>query len=211
MTTTKKIFSIATTLFAGLFTVALPLVTTTTLTACGKDNTAGTDEQANSVTAQVDTVALDSALAEWTVTKTFVVPVSSDTPAAQQQHFIISDLTQVPGIEVENGTLYNKVLDHFEALSCENDSNWFVYSVSVSDSLIHKYLNLPDSVSVEPFETDCIAEGGTLTEEETVVARQRNFTCELRSPVNEDSPESVQYTDPNWEKYVKLIVGICRD
>lgn len=194
-----------------LLTAAFALTAAASLAACGKDNTAGTDEQANSVTAQVDTVALNSALAEWTVTKTFVVPVSSDTPAVQQQHFIISDLTQVPGIEVENGTLYNKVLDHFEALSCENDSNWFVYSVSVSDSLIHKYLNLPDSVSVEPFETDCIAEGGTLTEEETVVARQRNFTCELRSPVNEDSPESVQYTDPNWEKYVKLIVGICRD
>lgn len=33
-----------------------------------------------------------------------------------------------------------------------------IYFVSVSDSLIHKYLNLPDSVSVEPFETDSIPE-----------------------------------------------------
>ena len=38
------------------------------LAACGKDNTAGTDEQANSVT------ALDSALAEWLVTDTLVAP-----------------------------------------------------------------------------------------------------------------------------------------
>jgi hypothetical protein len=194
-----------------LLTAAFALTAAASLAACGKDNTAGTDEQANSITAQVDTVALDSALAEWNTSKTLIAPVAPDTPAVHWQYYIIPDPTWGPGIEVENGTLYNKVFDHFEALSCESDSNWFVYSVSVSDSLIHKYLNLPDSVSVEPFETDCIAEGGTLTEEETVVARQRNFTCELRSPINENLPESVQYTDPNWEKYVKLIVGICRD
>lgn len=194
-----------------LLTTAFALTAAASLAACSKDNTAGTDEQANSVTAQVDTVALDSALAEWNTSKTLIAVVSTDSSTVQWHDFINADLTRVPGIEVENGTLYNNVLDHFEALSCENDSNWFVYSVSVSDSLIHKYLNLPDSVSVEPFETDCIAEGGTLTEEETAVVRQRNFTCELRSPINEDSPESVQYTDPNWEKYVKLIVGICRD
>ncbi len=194
-----------------LLTAAFALTAAASLAACGKDNTAGTDEQANSITAQVDTVALDSALAEWNTSKTLIAPVAPDTPAVHWQYYIIPDPTWGPGIEVENGTLYNKVFDHFEALSCESDSNWFVYSVSVSDSLIHKYLNLPDSVSVEPFETDCIAEGGTLTEEETVVAQQRNCTCELRSPINENLPESVQYTDPNWEKYVKLIVGICRD
>ena len=180
------------------------------LAACGNDNTAGTDEQANSVTAQVDTVALDSALAEWTMTKTFVVPVSSDTPAVQQQHFIISDLTWVPGIEVENGTLYNVVRDNFESLTCETDSNWFVYSVNAGDSLIRKYLVLPDSLDADDFESDCIAEGGVFGADTTSqTAGQHIYSCDLENAGH--LSEDRQYIDPNWKKYVELIVGICRE
>ena len=178
------------------------------LTACGSENTAGTDEQANSLT------ALDSALAQWTTSNTLIAPEQQDPPCTDcsmdiihsDQYYIIRE----PGVEVKNGTLYNVARDNFESLTCENDSNWFVYSVNAGDSLIHKYLVLPDSMSAGDFESDCIAERGLFgTDTTSKTAGQKVHSCDLESA--EHLNENKQYVDPNWKKYAELIVGICRE
>ena len=177
------------------------------LAACGKDNTAGTDEQANSVT------ALDSALAEWLVTDTLVAPEPQYPSVHSSYDLIITDPdnpNRNPGVKVKNGTLYKNVDTDFESLTCETDSNWFVYSVNAGDSLIHKYLVLPDSMSAGDFESDCIAERGLFgTDTTSKTAGQKVHSCDLESA--EHLNESRQYVDPNWKKYAELIVGICRE
>ena len=178
------------------------------LTACGSENTAGTDEQANSLT------ALDSALAQWTTSNTLIAPEQQDPPCTDcsmdiihsDQYYIIRE----PGVEVKNGTLYNVARDNFESLTCENDSNWFVYSVNAGDSLIRKYLVLPDSLDADEFESDCIAEGGVFDADTTTeITGQKTHSCDLENAGH--LSEGRQYVDPNWKKYVELIVGICRD
>ena len=177
------------------------------LAACGKDNTAGTDEQANSVT------ALDSALAEWLVTDTLVAPEPQYPSVHSSYDLIITDPdnpNRNPGVKVKNGTLYKNVDTDFESLTCENDSNWFVYSVNAGDSLIRKYLVLPDSLDADEFESDCIAEGGVFDADTTTeIDGQKTHSCDLENA--EHLSEGRQYVDPNWKKYVELIVGICRD
>ena len=177
------------------------------LAACGKDNTAGTDEQANSVT------ALDSALAEWLVTDTLVAPEPQYPSVHSSYDLIITDPdnpNRNPGVKVKNGTLYKNVDTDFESLACGTDSNWFVYSVNAGDSLIHKYLVLPDSMSTGDFESDCIAERGLFGTDTTgKTAGQKVHSCDLESA--EHLNESRQYVDPNWKKYAELIVGICRE
>ena len=64
MKSMNKIKSLVVAAFASLFSVAFTLVTVTTLAACGNDNTAGTDEQPNAITAKID-AAIDSASAIW--------------------------------------------------------------------------------------------------------------------------------------------------
>ena len=97
-----------------------------------------------------------------------------------------------------------------ESLTCENDSNWFVYSVNAGDSLIRKYLVLPDSLDADEFESDCIAEGGVFDADTTTeIDGQKTHSCDLENA--EHLSEGRQYVDPNWKKYVELIVGICRD
>ena len=172
------------------------------LAACGKDNTAGTDEQANSVT------ALDSALAEWTANDTLVASETQSDTCMTCMSFDF--LLPTPGIEVKNGTLYKNVDTDFESLTCENKTNWFAYSVNAGDSLIHKYLVLPDSMSAGDFESDCIAERGLFgTDTTSKTAGQKVHSCDLESA--EHLNESRQYVDPNWKKYAELIVGICRE
>ena len=177
------------------------------LAACGKDNTAGTDEQANSVT------ALDSALAEWLVTDTLVAPEPQYPSVHSSYDLIITDPdnpNRNPGVKVKNGTLYKNVDTDFESLACGTDSNWFVYSVNAGDSLIRKYLVLPDSMSAGDFESDCIAERGLFgTDTTSKTAGQKVHSCDLESA--EHLNESRQYVDPNWKKYAELIVGICRE
>ena len=177
------------------------------LAACGKDNTAGTDEQANSVS------ALDSALAEWLVTDTLVAPEPQYPSVHSSYDLIITDPdnpNRNPGVKVKNGTLYKNVDTDFESLACGADSNWFAYSVNAGDTLIRKYLTLPDSLSANDFETDCIAEGGSFnTDTTSEAAGQHLHTCDLETAGH--LSQARQYVDPNWKKYVELIVGICRD
>ena len=175
--------------------------------ACGSENTAGTDEQANSVT------ALDSALAEWLVTDTLVAPEPQYPSVHSSYDLIITDPdnpNRNPGVKVKNGTLYKNVDTEFESLTCETDSNWFVYSVNAGDSLIRKYLVLPDSLDADDFESDCIAEGGVFGADTTSqTAGQHIYSCDMENAGH--LSEDRQYVDPNWKKYVELIVGICRE
>jgi hypothetical protein len=115
-----------------------------------------------------------------------------------------------PGVEVKNGTLYNVFRDDFESLTCETDSNWFVYSVNAGSSIIRKYLVLPDSLDADEFESDCIAEGGVFDADTTTeITGQKPHSCDLENEGH--LSEGRKYVDPNWKKYVELIVGICRD
>ncbi|MBQ3716570.1 MAG: hypothetical protein II892_13500 [Fibrobacter sp.] len=188
-----------------LFFAAI-LQATLLLIACGDSKVSGTDEQTNSVTA-----AIDSALTEWLSSDTLIAPKQQDT-SVHWFSYIIEDPNSTirnPGIEVKNGTLYNALRDDFKSLTCETETNWFVYSVNASDSLIRKYLVLPDTMSADNFESDCIAEGGEFaTDTTSETAGQLIHSCNLETA--EHLSESRHYVDPNWKKYVELIVGICR-
>jgi hypothetical protein len=188
-----------------LFFAAI-LQATLLLIACGDSKVSGTDEQTNSVTA-----AIDSALTEWLSSDTLIAPKQQDT-SVHWFSYIIEDPNSTirnPGIEVKNGTLYNALRDDFKSLTCETETNGFVYSVNASDSLIRKYLVLPDTMSADNFESDCIAEGGEFaTDTTSETAGQLIHSCNLETA--EHLSESRHYVDPNWKKYVELIVGICR-
>ena len=71
MKTLNTFSSVAATLLA----TAIALAATISLSACGNDNTAGTDEQQNSITAK-----LDSALTEWLAGDTLIAPDISGEP-----------------------------------------------------------------------------------------------------------------------------------
>ena len=140
--------------------------------------------------------------------------ISSD-PCLDCSHDFIShdEATQPPKIQVEKGYLYHVRYESFESIVCENDSNWFVYSVSVSDSVTQKGLTLPDSSTAEAFEADCEEEGGAFVADSiAVVDGQHNFRCALTNLDDEtSSADSIKYVDENWKKYVELIVGFCRN
>ena len=208
MKTLNTFSSVAATLLA----TAIALSATVSLTACGKDNTAGTDEQQNSITA-----ALDSAITVWLAGDTLVATEISGKPCIDCPHDIIihdpADDTQVPKIQAENGYLYHVANESFESIVCENDSNWFVYSISVNDSVTQKGLTLPDSSTADAFEADCEEEGGTFVADSiAVVEGQRNFRCSLTNLADgTPSYDRTKYVDANWKKYVELIIGFCRN
>ena len=195
---------------AGLFTTALPLAAISALTACDNGNTAGTDEQANSITA-----AIDSALTIWLASDTLIATEQHRTPCTDCPfdipHLYPSDMTTYPKIQVENGALYNPKHDDFKSIVCENDSNWFSYSVFASDTLIKRRIVLPDSMSTDAFESECASNGGKFETDSIVVRGQHSHTCSLETTTQLTDPENKQYVDPNWKRYVKLIVGICRE
>lgn len=208
MKTPKNFFSIVT----MLLTTALALIAATSLAACGNNNTAGTDEQPNSITA-----ALDSATTEWFQEHSLVAPETQSSPCTDCPHDITihdpTNDTQVPKIQAENGYLYHVTNESFESIVCENDSNWFVYSVSVTDSVTQKGLTLPDPSTAEAFEADCEEEGGTfVADTATTIEGQHSFHCSLTIP-NDDtsSTDRARYVDAYWKKYVELIIGICRN
>ena len=207
MNNRKKTFPCVT-----LLTPILLLAMVSAFIACGNDKVAGTDEQQNSVTAN-----LDSELTVWLAGDTLVATEISGKPCIDCPHDIIihdpADDTQVPKFPVENGSLYHVSSESFESIVCENESNWFVYSVSAIDSVIQKGLTLPDSATAEAFESDCEEEGGTfVADTAAIIEGQHNFHCSLTILADEESgADNTRYFDANWKKYVELIVGICRN
>ena len=197
----------------------------TALTACGNDNTAGTDEQPNAITAKID-AAIDSASAIWFQgEKTFIVDskASFDPIISTPMHdMIINPDTSAQhtslfaGIKTEHGILRQLEMDYFAAFSCETEETWFAYIVQVTSSLIQKTFAIPDTAATSTateFEADCTREGGEfITETEGVTEGQQSYSCKI-APTKENlvKNNAIQYTDPNWEKYGKLIIGICRE
>ena len=207
-----KTFNTFSSVAATLLTTSIALAAAVSLTACGNDNTAGTDEQQNSITA-----ALDSAITVWLAGDTLIATEISGKPCIDCPHDIIihdpADDTQVPKIQAENGYLYHVAYESFESIVCENDSNWFVYSVSVSDSVTQKGLTLPDSSTAEAFETDCEKEGGAfVADTATTIEGQHSFHCSLTNPSDDTSDaDTARYVDAYWKKYAEFIIGICRN
>ncbi|MCQ2121771.1 MAG: hypothetical protein MJY78_08115 [Fibrobacter sp.] len=225
MKSMNKIKSLVVAAFASLFSAAFTLVTVTTLAACGNDNTAGTDEQPNAITAQID-AAIDSASAIWfqdkktfTVdSKTTILPPSSShlyviiiNPDTSAQHTSL-----LAGVKTEHGILRQLEIDHFASLSCKTDKTWFAYMVQVSSSLIQKNFTIPDTSATSiamDFEADCIHEHGNfITETEGITDGQQSYSCKI-APTKENLVENnaIQYTDPNWKKYGTQIIKICRE
>ena len=98
-----KILSFATAALASFSITALPLATAV-LTACGNDNTAGTDEQPNAITAQID-AAVDSASAIWfQEEKTFIV--DSKTNILPPFSTPLYDLIINPDTSAQNTSLF---------------------------------------------------------------------------------------------------------
>lgn len=226
-----NILSTAVAAFARFTTVtlsliAISLIAATALTACGKDNTAGTDEQPNAITAQID-AAVDSASAIWFQgEKTFTVDYKTSLrpPTSMNPHEIIIIVTDtsaqntslLAGIKTEHGILRHIEIDNFAALSCETEETWFAYIVQVTNSLIQKTFAIPDTTAasiVTEFEADCVHENGKfITETERSAEGQQSYSCKI-APTKENlvKNNAIQYTDPNWEKYGKQIIGICRE
>ena len=207
-----KILSIAVAAFASLTTVTFPLAAAT-LIACGEDNTAGTDEQPNAITAQIN-AAIDSAFADWSKSSTLIKVAQEPCEVCPNpSNYIIydpSNTTLPPGVQTERGVLYRISLESFESFTCQTEETWFTYSVSTIDSLVRKNFVVPDSVSADEFKADCALENGEIREETEVTQGQKQFKCTLDIK-SDSSSEQSQYTDPNWKKYVKTIIKICRE
>ena len=217
-----KILFLAVAAFASLTTVAFSLATITALAACGNDNTAGTDEQPNAITAQID-AAVDSASAIWFQgEKTFTAESRTGLqPTNPPSHDIIitdsllHNTSLISGIKTEHGILQHLEIAYFAMLSCETKETWFSYAVQVTSSLIQKTFTIPDTTAAstaKDFETDCTHEGGEfITETESATEGQQSYSCKI-IPTKENLVENnaIQYSDPNWEKYGKQIIGICR-
>lgn len=210
---------------ARLSIVALPLIIGSALTACGNNNTAGTDEQANSVTAKID-AAIDSASAIWFQgEKTFTVDskASISTPGNTPLYDLIinpdtsaQNTSLFAGIKTEHGLLRQLEIDNFASFSCETEETWFAYTIQVTSSLIQKTFTIPNTSAasiVTEFEADCTRENGEFTTEtEGVTEGQQRYSCKI-FPTKENlvDKNAIQYTDPTWEKYGKLIIKICRE
>ena len=198
-----KILSFATAALASFSITALPLATAV-LTACGNDNTAGTDEQPNAITAQID-AAIDSASAIW---------------FQEEKTFIVDSKTNIlPPFSTplyEHGLLRQLEIDNFASFSCETEETWFAYTIQVTSSLIQKTFTIPKASAasiVTEFEADCTRENGEFTTEaEGVTEGQQRYSCKI-FPTKENlvDKNAIQYTDPTWEKYGKLIIKICRE
>lgn len=220
-----KILSRAKAAFACLITVAFSSVTITALAACGNENSAGTDEQPNAITAQID-AAVDSASAIWFQgEKTFIVDSKANfnllTPTPIHDIIINLDTSAqhtslLTGVKTEHGTLRHLEIAYVAAISCETDETWFAYMVQVTSSLIQKTITIPDSsvTSIaKNFEDDCILENGEFIEETEKVSKgQRRYNCKL-TPTKENSitAKTTQYTDLNWKKYGTQIIKVCRE
>ena len=221
MKSINKMKSLVVAAFASHSTAAFALITVTTLAACGNDNTAGTDEQPNAITAQVDSASAIWFQGEKTFTvdsKTTILPPSSSplydiiiNPDTSAQHTSLH-----PGVKTEHGILRQLEIDHFASLSCETDKTWFAYMVQVSSSLIQKNFTIPDTSATSiamDFEADCIHEHGNfITETEGITDGQQSYSCKI-APTKENLVENnaIQYTDPNWKKYGTQIIKICRE
>ena len=220
-----KILSFPITILVSLIAVAFSLVTIASLAACGNENSAGTDEQPNAITAQIDT-AVDSASAIWFQgEKTFIVDSKASfnplTPTPIHDIIINLDTSAqhtslLAGVKTEHGTLRHLEIAYVAAISCETEETWFAYSVQVSSSLIQKAFTIPDSSATsiaKDFEDDCILENGEFIEKtEGVTEGQRSYSCKI-APTKENLVENnaIQYTDPNWKKYGTQIIKICRE
>ena len=219
-----KILSFATAALASFSITALPLATAV-LTACGNDNTAGTDEQPNAITAQID-AAVDSASAIWfQEEKTFIVDSKTNIlpPFSTPLYDLIinpdtsaQNTSLFAGIKTEHGLLRQLEIDNFASFSCETEETWFAYTIQVTSSLIQKTFTIPKASAasiVTEFEADCTRENGEFTTEtEGVTEGQQRYSCKI-FPTKENLVEknAIQYTDPTWEKYGKLIIKICRE
>ena len=219
-----KILSFATAALASFSITALPLATAV-LTACGNENTAGTDEQPNAITAQID-AAIDSASAIWFQgEKTFIVDSKTNIlpPFSTPLYDLIinpdtsaQNTSLFAGIKTEHGLLRQLEIDNFASFSCETEETWFAYTIQVTSSLIQKTFTIPKASAasiVTEFEADCTRENGEFTTEtEGVTEGQQRYSCKI-FPTKENLVEknAIQYTDPTWEKYGKLIIKICRE
>lgn len=219
-----KILSFATAALASFSITALPLATAV-LTACGNDNTAGTDEQPNAITAQID-AAIDSASAIWfQEEKTFIVDSKTNIlpPFSTPLYDLIinpdtsaQNTSLFAGIKTEHGLLRQLEIDNFASFSCETEETWFAYTIQVTSSLIQKTFTIPNTSAasiVTEFEADCTRENGEFTTEtEGVTEGQQRYSCKI-FPTKENlvDKNAIQYTDPTWEKYGKLIIKICRE
>ena len=219
-----KILSFATAALASFSITALPLATAV-LTACGNDNTAGTDEQPNALTAQID-AAIDSASAIWfQEEKTFIVDSKTNIlpPFSTPLYDLIinpdtsaQNTSLFAGIKTEHGLLRQLEIGNFASFSCETEETWFAYTIQVTSSLIQKTFTIPKASAasiVTEFEADCTRENGEFTTEtEGVTEGQQRYSCKI-FPTKENLVEknAIQYTDPTWEKYGKLIIKICRE
>ncbi|SHK35775.1 hypothetical protein [Fibrobacter sp. UWB12] len=220
-----KILSFPVTIFVSLITVAFSLVTIASLAACGNENSAGTDEQPNAITAQID-AAVDSASAIWFQgEKTFIVDSKASfnplTPTPIHDIIINLDTSAqhtslLTGVKTEHGTLRHLEIAYVAAISCETEETWFAYSVQVSSSLIQKNFTIPDTSATSiamDFEADCIHEHGNfITETEGITDGQQSYSCKI-APTKENLVENnaIQYTDPNWKKYGTQIIKVCRE
>ncbi|MBO7106242.1 MAG: hypothetical protein J6W22_12310, partial [Fibrobacter sp.] len=183
--------------FGGiLFAVSL-------FTACSDSKITGTDEQSSSINA----LNADSTIQTWLEADT-LRPNPECTNCLDTTIDIIHDLPS--GIKTKNGELKHVYKTNFESVFCETTEMWFVYSVSVSDTAVIKYYDIPDTLSPESFKQDCALDGGIAVENEPIFPGRYEFSCTLPAPMKtEITPGGMQYFDGHWKKYAQQIIDIC--
>ncbi|WP_163437537.1 hypothetical protein [Fibrobacter succinogenes] len=183
--------------FGGiLFAVSL-------FTACSDSKITGTDEQSSSINA----LNADSTIQTWLEADT-LRPNPECTNCLDTTIDIIHDLPS--GIKTKNGELKHVYKTNFESVFCETTEMWFVYSVSVSDTAVIKYYDIPDTLSPESFKQDCANDGGIIAEESPLFQGRYELSCTLPAPMKtEITPGGMQYFDAHWKKYAQQIIDVC--
>ena len=138
--------------FTTKLAAACMLFAVSLFTACSDSKVTGTDEQ----TSTFNALNADSTFQTWLDNDT-LKPNPECTECLDTVIDIIHDLPS--GVKTENGDLKHVYKTNFESVFCETTEMWFVYSVSVSDTAVTKYYDIPDTLSPESFKQDCNTTG----------------------------------------------------
>lgn len=118
-------------------------------------------------------------------------------------------------LSLSKGNLIHRWLGETNEVRCERDSADLIrYEISVpygipaldsADHFVKKQLSTNNEQVIAAFETDCEIEGGTNSLKEN-----GTHLCSIKASEDPSIPHAVFYTDPDWKKYVKAVVNVCK-
>lgn len=75
-------------------------------------------------------------------------------------------------------------------------------NADIADSVATKFLEINNEEIIEEFKKDCEIENGVF-----FINVHGERTCAI--PLHSEKDLSMKYTDPNWEKYAKIVINNC--